>query len=90
MLNGTLKKHTEKFADDEEFVSKTRDSLYVDDYTGGDDDVVAATKLYSKLNNRFKSANFNFRKWRTNDPMLWSLIADKTLNSESHKILGVK
>ena len=90
VLNGTLKKHTEKFANDIDFVTKTRDSLYVDDFTGGDDNIVAATKLHSKLNNRFQSANFNFRKWRTNDPMLRSLIADEDLNCESQKILGVK
>jgi len=64
--------------------------IYVDDFTGGDDDVVATTKLHFKLNSRFETANFNFGKWRTNDPMLRSLIADKILNCESQKILGVK
>ena len=90
MLNGTLKKHTEKFAEDEDFVTKTRDSLFVDDFAGGDDNAIAATKLHAKLNTRFESPNFNFRKWRTNDPMLRSLIADETMNCESLKILGVK
>ena len=90
MLNGTLKKHTEKFAEDEDFVTKTRDSLFVDDFAGRDDNAIAATKLHAKLNTRFESANFNFRKWRTNDPMLRSLIADETMNCESLKILGVK
>ena len=74
----TLKKRTENFNEDEDYVTKTRESLYVYNFNGGDDDVVAATKLHSKLNTRLKSANFNFHKRRINDPLLRSLIANKT------------
>lgn len=90
VLNGTLKKHTEKFSDDEDFVIKTRDSVYIDDFAGGDENRIATTKLQLKLQSRFESVKFHFRKWRTNDPMLRVLIADENLNCENQKILGVK
>ena len=90
VLNSTLKKHIEKFVNDEDFVTKTREYLYIDDFAGRDENTVATTELHSKLNTRFKSASFNFRKWRTNDSMRRSLITDETPNCENQKILGVK
>ena len=90
LLNGTLRKHTEQYIDDEDFVTKTCDSLYVDDFSGGDEDQDASMRLYTKLKTRFQTANFNFRKWRTNDDELRSLISNDDKTHAPEKILGVK
>ena len=89
LLNGTLRKHTEQYIDDEDFVTKTCDSLYVDDVSGGDEDQDASMH-YTKLKTRFQTANFNFRKWRTNDDELRSLISNDDKTHAPEKILGVK
>lgn len=85
LLNGTLRKHTEKFANDGEFITRTCDSLYVDDFSGGDKDEESALDFYKKLKTRLQTANFNFRKWWTNNVELRSLISNEDKQHVSEK-----
>ena len=70
MLNGTIRKHMDRYEFDFDFVKKVLDSFYVDDFTGGENSFEAALELYKKLKIRFTEGLFNLRKWRTNDSKL--------------------
>ena len=90
LLNGTIRKHAEKFDEmDPEFVRKVKGDFYVDDLTTG----VSSTEgvhLYKKVRIRFMEANFNVRKWRTNDLALRNLINDSEKDpSYNEKVLGI-
>ena len=67
LLNGTVRKHTEKYDYDTEFVERVLRSFFVDDFTGGEKDLLKAFTLFQKLKLRFLEGLFHLRKWRTND-----------------------
>ena len=67
-MNSAVHKHAEKYETiDPEFARKTRKHFYVDDLTTGVHSVDEGIELYKKFKLRFMEANFNIRKWRTND-----------------------
>jgi len=86
LLTGTMRKHLSTYNDiDPEFVRKVTDAFHVDDFTSGETNIEQALTLYKKLKLRFAEANFNLRKWRTNDTKLRELIESnegtrKTMN----------
>ena len=90
LLNGTIRKHAEKFEEmDPEFARKVNSDFYVDNLTTR----VSSTEgvdLYKKVRIRFMEANFNVRKWRTNDLALRNLINDSKKDpSNNEKVLGI-
>ena len=52
LLNATIQHHTERYANDPEFVRQVLDSLYVDDVAAGGSDDLATYELYTKLESR--------------------------------------
>ena len=75
LLNVIVKTHLQKYADkDPEFVEKMMKSFYVDDLISGTKNLEEGVKLFHKCKVRFLEANFNLRKWRTNDERLRQII----------------
>ena len=75
LLAGVIRNHAEKYKDeDPAFVEAVLRQLYADDFNGGAPNQRDGYELYKKLKSRFKEANFNFRKWRTNDQELQKYI----------------
>ena len=73
LLARVIRNHAEKYKDeDPAFVEAVLRQLYADDFNGGAPNQRDGYELYKKLKSRFKEANFNFRKWRTNDQELQS------------------
>ena len=53
-LNGTVRKHADKYAAaDPHFTTTVIDSFFVDDFTGGDEDKQSTLTLYRILKLRF-------------------------------------
>ena len=92
LLNATIRAHAQKYENvDPEFARKVRKHFYVDDLTTGVNTVEEGYELYKKFKIRFMEANFNVRKWRTNDKELRNLIPEEdVLEEEDTKVLGVK
>ena len=83
LLTGTMRKHLSKYNDtDPKFVEKATNGFHVDDFTGGDMTTETAYELFKKLKIRFAEANFNLRKWRTNDPKLRQLINESSQSNQ--------
>ena len=75
LLNLIVKTHLQKYADkDPEFVEKMMKSFYVDDLISGTKNLEEGVKLFRKCKVRFLEANFNLRKWRTDDERLRQII----------------
>ena len=91
LLNGTIHKHAEKYQNiDPDFCKKIKEDFYVDDLTSGFNDTKDGFDLYTKMKVRFGEANFNVRKWRSNDNELMDLIHDDDRNKENEeKVLGI-
>ena len=95
LLNGTLRKHVEKYKDvDPEFVLRVLNSFFVDDFTGGEFSFESAFEFYKKLKLRYLEGNFNLRKWRTNSSQLREILMENgdlaSMSDESfRKHLGV-
>ena len=91
LLNGTIRKHAEKFEEmDPEFARKVKSDFYVDDLTTGVSSTEEGVDLYKKVRIRFMEANFNVRKWRTNDLALRNLINDSEKDpSDNEIVLGI-
>ena len=71
LLNSTIHKHADKYEDiDPEVARKARNNFYVDDLTTGVKNVEDGIELYQKFKIRFMEANFNIRKWKTNNKNL--------------------
>ena len=79
LLNQTIRKHVQSYEFDIDFVNIVLNSLYVDDFTGGENDFDKALDLYKKLKIRFLERLFHLRKWRTNHPKLRKLIGEQSL-----------
>ena len=94
LLNVIVKTHLQKYADkDPEFVEKMMKSFYVDDLISRTKNLEEGVKLYRKCKVRFLEANFNLRKWRTNDERLRQIIDEsKEVNISDNmgdKLLGI-
>ena len=71
LLNCTIHKHADKYERiDPEFARKARNHFYVDDLITGVENVEEGIELYKKFKLRFMEANFNVRKWKTNNKIL--------------------
>ena len=75
MLNGIVQLHGSKYEKiDPEFARKVKNHFYVDDPNTGIYSTKEGFDFYKKMKVRFLEANFNVRKWRTNDEDLCKLI----------------
>ena len=86
MLNGTIKIHVPKYLPVPHYtniVKKLILNLYVDDSTNSFDTVETAMEFYEKSKSCLKEANFNLRKWATNNFELKKFIDSNENNSRS-------
>ena len=58
ILNQTIREHTESYEFDMNFVNNVFDSFYVDDFSGGENDLDNALELCKKLKLRFLEGLF--------------------------------
>ena len=93
LLNTLIRKHADRYVEsDPEFVKQIKTGFYVDDLaisvTDARDGII---DFYTKCKVRFAEASFNVRKWRTNDPELKGILAEKEIkfDTSNHKVLGV-
>ena len=71
LLNGTIRSHLAKYADqDESFVKNVLESLYVDDHVSLFKSDEEAFEFYRKLKSVFHAGGFNMRKWDSNSESL--------------------
>ena len=67
LLNRTLQHHLDRFnSEDPEFVSKLKESFYVDDLVSEDTTTERAFMLYRKVKDKLASGVFKLRKWTSN------------------------
>ena len=70
LLNGTFSAHLEKFngyVNLKEFICKFIGDFYVDDSSSSFDDIEDAYTFYKRAKSIFNLAQFDLRKWKTND-----------------------
>lgn len=93
LLNAVIRKHAEKYLKiDPDFVKIVNDGFYVDDLNVSVHSSAEGVDFYQKVKLRFGEANFNVRKWRSNDVVVQKLIKDKEENFEhleNGKVLGI-
>ena len=97
LLNGVLKIHADRYRrDDPEFSNILNRHLFIDDLNCSVPSVGEGVNLYRKVKTRFLEANFNFRRWRTNDRKLQRFIQfqeNKSIvkpeGNDCHKVLGI-
>ena len=106
LLNATFENHVSKYAVlDTEFVKKVRKKFYIDDLNTGVNSVKEGVELLKKIKVRFSEAQFNVRKFRSNNKELRTYfetlenvnIVNNTVNKEvvdskinnEQKILGI-
>ena len=104
LLNGIVQEHGSKYEKiDPEFARKVKNHFHVDDLNTGVYSTEEGFDFYKKMKVRFLEANFNVRKWRTNDEDLCKLInlyeKNEGVNSgvemnnvssiKNHKVLGL-
>ena len=87
--NITIRKHSQRYEFDIDFVNTVLNSFYVDDFTGGENDFEKVLDLYKKLKIRFLEGLFHLRKWRTNHQKLRKLICGGEQSLGHSKSLGV-
>ena len=82
LLNATLQHHLSKYlpiADISVYIEKLMRDLYVDDSTNSFDEVHECQRFFEISKTCLAAANFNLRKWATNNPDLRNVI-----NNVSH------
>ena len=93
LLNATVRKLAEQFRkDDPDFVRQVEGGFYVDDLCRNREGTLDAYELYKKIKVRFSKANFNVRKWVSNDQEFMKLISEEegyAPDGEKHKVLGI-
>ena len=104
LLNGIVQAHGSKYEKiNPEFARKVKNHFYVDYLNTGVYSTEEGFDFYKKMKVRFLEANFNVRKWRTNDEDLCKLInlyeKNEGVNSgvemnnvssiKNHKVLGL-
>ena len=89
-LGGTVEHHLKKYEDDDRaIVKKIRDSLYVDDFIGGENTSQATMNLKEKEEMIFKEGGFTMAKWKTNNKEVHSQLNGSEFGSDQTKILGI-
>ena len=75
LLNETLQHHLDRFrAEEPEFVTKHKESFYVDDLVSVDTTTEKAFMLYRKAKDNLASGRFKLRKWVSNNKELMGKI----------------
>ena len=83
LLNMVIQHHIDSFQElDPQFVSKLKQSFYVDDLVTGANTEREALSLYEKSKERMKIGGFLLRKWKTNSEIL----AEKICFTEEEQI----
>ena len=93
LLNTVIRKHVQKYqSEDPEFIRRVLHSFYVDDLLPSLSDTKDGFEFYMKCKIRFTEANFNLRKWRTNDSKLRAMIASNEVRDrdKSGNVLGIR
>lgn len=71
ILNSTIQRHLENYKVTEPITANLlSQSLYVDDFTAGSNDVESAFDIYVKSKQIMKEGGFNLRKWNTSSTEL--------------------
>ena len=100
LLNGTNRTHAKKYEKiDPEFARRVLKHFYVDDLTTVVSNVEEGVDLYNNIKSRFNEAQFNVRKWRTNNEELRAIINKKekinndinnnNTSRKNEKVLGI-
>ena len=91
LLNGTIRSHLAKYADqDESFVKNVLESLYVDDYVSSFKSNEEALEFYRKLKSAFHAGGFNMRKWDSNLESLLDEIEKEESAHTEHLLKSVR
>ena len=83
LLSATLRHHLQTYIQDQEFVNKVLEELYVDDFNSGEDSVKEGFKLYRKIKTRLEEASFRLRKWSSKRAELMKMIRDDRVGKEA-------
>ena len=97
LLTSTIQRHGENYKSlDPEFCHKAKLHFYVDDLINGVRDVDGGILLYRNIKERLLDANFNIRKWRTNNERLRNIIEhsanlykEENLTNHYDKLLSI-
>ena len=90
ILAGTVENHLKKYEDnDRAIVKKIRDSLYVDDFIGGENTSQATMNLKEKVETIFKEGGFTMTKWKANNKEVLSKLDGSEFGSDQTIILGI-
>ena len=74
-LGVVIKHHLKKYeVSHPDIVSRIEESLYADDFSGGEDNDERAIRFYLEARRIFKEAGMNLRKWRSNSKKLMRMI----------------
>ena len=91
LLNATFKHHLDKYIEKgSEIVACIREDLYVDDLVSGGDSVETAKDLYDTSTGIMLEAEFDLRKWVTNDPELREYISATVGERQVPKAKGTR
>ena len=91
LSNATVNKHIQKYANiDIDFAKKVPGKFYVDDLSTGVNTVNEGINLYKKLRIRFGEAQFNLRKFRTNNKELRQSFEENLKDANGGKVLGIE
>ena len=75
-LGSVIQHHLSKYEDSHpETVLKVMESLYADDFSGGENSDESAVKLYREARKIFKEAGMNLRKWNSNSKEVMKVIS---------------
>ena len=91
LSNATVNKHIQKYANiDIDFAKKVPGKFYVDDLSTGVNTVNEGINLYKKLRIRLGEAQFNLRKFRTNNKELRQSFEENLKDANGGKVLGIE
>ena len=91
LSNATVIKHIQKYANiDIDFAKKVPGKFYVDDLSTGVNTVNEGINLYKKLRIRLGEAQFNLRKFRTNNKELRQSFEENLKDANGGKVLGIE
>ena len=91
LLNGTIRSHLAKYADqDESFVKNVLKPPYVDDYVSSFKSEEEALEFYRKLKSVFQAGGFNMRKWDSNSESLLDKIEKEESAHTEHPLKSVR
>ena len=92
LINTISRKHADRYVGgDSEFVKQIKTGFHVDDLAISVTDARDGIDFYTKCKVRFAEASFKIRKWRTTDPELKGILADKEVkfDTSNYKVLRV-